>query len=124
MSRFQAGPSRWHPDAPVLIEYLLTKDPQFWFVGTSYSFGIIQAALVAEKVGSASTLSFVGSVTVVFIAVLAIPNARLIRWLGAQKTALLGVSLLGLGELSASFATKSIGGLFATVGVITGVGTR
>jgi hypothetical protein len=61
---------------------------------------------------------------VVFIAVLAIPNARLIMWLGAQKTALLGVSLLGLGELGASFATKNIGGLFATAGVITGVGTR
>lgn len=93
-------------------------------MGTSYSFGIIQAALVAEKVGSASTLAFVGSTTVVFIAILAIANARLIRWLGAQKTALLGVSLLGVGELGASFATKNIGGLFATTGVITGVGTR
>lgn len=90
----------------------------------AYSWGILQAAFVADKVGSASTLSFVGSVTVVFIAVLAIANVRLIRYLGAQKTALLGVSLLGLGEISASFATKNIGGLFATAGVITGIGTR
>ena len=96
----------------------------FWFVGTSYSWGILQAAFVADKVGSASTLSFVGSVTVVFIAVLAIANARLIRHLGAQKTALLGVSLLGLGEISASFVTTNIGGLFATAGVIMGIGTR
>lgn len=96
----------------------------FWFVGTTYSWGILQARFVADQVGSASTLAFVGSVTCVFIAVLAIANARLIRWLGAQKTALLGVSLLGLGELSASFATKSIGGLFATAGVIMGIGTR
>jgi Na+/melibiose symporter-like transporter len=63
-------------------------------------------------------------VTVVFIAILAIANARLIRWLGAQRTALLGISLLGVGELSASFTTKSIAGLFITAGVIMGVGVR
>lgn len=88
------------------------------------SWGILQAAFVADKVASASTLSFVGSVTVVFIAVLAIANSTLIRWLGAQRTALLGVSLMGIGELSASFATKSIAGLFVTAGVVMGVGVR
>jgi Na+/melibiose symporter-like transporter len=86
--------------------------------------GILQAAFVADKVASASTLSFVGSVTVVLIAILAIANARLNRWLGAQKTAVLGVSLLGLGEVSASFTTRNIGGLFVTAGFVMGVGVR
>ena len=91
---------------------------------TARDRGILQAAFVADKVASASTLSFVGSVTVVLIAILAIANARLIRWLGAQKTALLGVSLLGLGEVSASFTTRNIGGLFVTAGFVMGVGVR
>lgn len=86
--------------------------------------GILQAAFVAEKVASTSTLSFVGPVTAVFIAVLAIANARLIRWLGARKTALLGISLIGIGELSASFTTKSITGLFVTAGAVMGAGVR
>jgi hypothetical protein len=35
----------------------------FWFIGTTYSWGVIQAALVAQKLSSPSTLSFVGSLT-------------------------------------------------------------
>ncbi|MCJ1225546.1 hypothetical protein MMC12_002195 [Toensbergia leucococca] len=35
----------------------------WWYVGTTYSWGVIQAALVEHKLSSASTLSFVVSVT-------------------------------------------------------------
>jgi hypothetical protein len=56
--------------------------------------------------------------------VLALVNARIIRALGAQKTGLLGIGLLGLGEIASSFSTKSVGGLFATTGVVMGIGTR
>jgi hypothetical protein len=35
----------------------------FWFVGTSYSWGVIQAALVEENLSSPASLSFVGSLT-------------------------------------------------------------
>ncbi|KAJ7162825.1 major facilitator superfamily domain-containing protein [Mycena filopes] len=95
----------------------------YWFVGLSYSWGLMQAALVEAGVSSVSTLSFVGSLTVSCISALALVNARLIRFLGARRTALLGVFLLGLGVLLSGFATGNIGALFVTSGLITGVGT-
>lgn len=96
----------------------------WWFGGTMYSWGVIQSALVNEGVSQASTLSFVGALAVSFIAVMAIPNARIVQKLGAQKTGLLGVYLLGFGGILSSFTTRSVSGLFATNGVITGFGTR
>lgn len=93
-------------------------------VGTSYCWGVLQAALVAQNLSSPSTLSFVGSLWITCIALLALVNARLIRALGAQKTGLLGIGLLGLGELASSFSTKNVAGLFATTGIVMGVGSR
>ncbi|KAJ7197815.1 major facilitator superfamily domain-containing protein [Mycena pura] len=95
----------------------------WWSVGTGYNWGIIQAALVKQGLSSASTLSFVGSLTVAFISGLAVINARLIRFLGARRTALLGIFLIGLGEILSGFATRNIGALFVTTGTITGIGT-
>ena len=96
----------------------------FWFVGTSYSWGIIQAALVKQHLSSTSTLSFVGSLAVSFNSTLAIINARVIRKVGARSMGLLGVALLGLGAILSGFLTHRLGGLFVTVGVIMGTGTR
>ncbi|KAJ7659855.1 major facilitator superfamily domain-containing protein [Mycena rosella] len=79
----------------------------WWFVGTTYSWGIIQAALVKQGLSSASTLSFVGSSTVACISGLAIVNARVIRF-----------------WILSGFATLNIGALFFTTGAITGIGTR
>lgn len=96
----------------------------WWFVGTSYSWGVLQAALVKEGVSSSSTLAFVGSLAVACISFLGIINARLIRWLGAGVCAVSGVVLLGMGEILSGFAVKSIGGLFVTAGAIMGLGIR
>ncbi|ORY47091.1 major facilitator superfamily domain-containing protein [Leucosporidium creatinivorum] len=95
----------------------------FWFVGTSYSWGILQAALVEEKLAPATSLSFVGSLAVFFIAGLALVNARLIRLIGARNTGLLGIAFLGGSEILSGFATKSLPGLFVTSGVGMGIGT-
>ncbi|KAJ9205269.1 putative monocarboxylate transporter [Paecilomyces variotii] len=95
----------------------------WWFVGTSYCWGVTQAALVERGLSSPSTLSFVGSLTTACISFLAVLNARVIRKLGSRITALLGVLLVGLGEILSGFATENIGGLFMTSGVITGIGT-
>ncbi|KAL1963989.1 hypothetical protein VTN77DRAFT_7664 [Rasamsonia byssochlamydoides] len=94
----------------------------FWFVGTTYCWGVLQAALVEQGVSSPSTLAFVGSLTTGCISFLAVLNARVIRKLGARTTGLLGVFLLGLGEELSSFTTQNVGGLFTTVGVVMGVG--
>jgi hypothetical protein len=50
----------------------------WWFVGTTYSWGVIQAAVVKEGLSEASTRSFVGSLTTVCVAFLAIMNARIV----------------------------------------------
>jgi hypothetical protein len=96
----------------------------WWFVGTSYIWGIIQASLVAKGLASPSTLSFVGSLTVACIAIFAIINARIIRWLGARNTALTGVLLLSAGEILSGWCTESIAGLFICSGLISGIGSR
>ncbi|KAK9490519.1 major facilitator superfamily domain-containing protein [Lipomyces doorenjongii] len=94
----------------------------WWFVGASYTWGVLQAALVAQG-KSSSTLAFVGSLCPACISIFAVPNARLIRVLGARIIAFLGIFLLGLGSILSGFAEESIAGLFLTWGVIGGIGT-
>ncbi|KAF7310246.1 Monocarboxylate transporter [Mycena indigotica] len=76
----------------------------WWYLGISYSWGIVQAALVRRGLASPSTLSFVGSSAVACISGLAVVNAHMIRHLGAQRTALLGITMIGVGQLLSSFA--------------------
>ncbi|KAL5336312.1 major facilitator superfamily domain-containing protein [Aspergillus crustosus] len=94
----------------------------WWFVGTSYNWGIIQAALVKEGVSSASTLSFVGSLAAACISFLGVLNARLVRLLGTRACAVLGICFLGTGEILSGFAVHSVGGLFVTAGAVMGMG--
>ncbi|KAE8149076.1 MFS general substrate transporter [Aspergillus avenaceus] len=94
----------------------------WWFIGTAYCWGILQAALVKNGVSSSSTLSFVGSLAPACISFLGILNANIIRKIGTRISALLGIFLLGLGEVLSGFVTSNIGGLFATAGVVMGIG--
>ncbi|KAM0749364.1 MFS general substrate transporter [Meredithblackwellia eburnea MCA 4105] len=95
----------------------------FWYAGSSYSFGVIQAALVKEGVSTPATLAFVGSLTVACIAAFALVNARIIKILGSQKTAILGVLFQGTGGVLSGFTSKNVSGLFVTSGLIMGIGT-
>lgn len=95
----------------------------WWFVGASYTWGVMQAALVENKGYSSSTLAFVGSLCPACISLLAVPNARVIRLIGARVTALLGIFLLGLGSILSGFVTDNIVGLFMTWGFVGGLGT-
>ncbi|KGO43192.1 Major facilitator superfamily domain, general substrate transporter [Penicillium expansum] len=94
----------------------------WWFIGTSYCWGILQAALVKEGVSSSSTLAFVGSLATACISFLGILNARIIRKLGTRISAMVGVFFLGLGEVLSGFSAMNIGGLFATAGIVMGIG--
>lgn len=96
----------------------------WWFIGTAYSWGIFQAALVREGLSSSSTLAFVGSLAAACISFFGILNGRIIRKLGTRWSAIGGIFLLGLGEVLSGFATNNIGGLFMTAGVLMGAGTR
>lgn len=95
----------------------------FLFYGTTSSWGIFQAALVEHHLASTSTLSFVGSVTVFSTAILALAGARVLRLLGSRTTAIIGILLLGTGDILSGFTTDNIGGLFVTAGFVTGLGT-
>ncbi|KAF9884845.1 hypothetical protein FE257_001188 [Aspergillus nanangensis] len=94
----------------------------WWFIGTSYCWGILQNALVKEGVSSSSTLAFVGSLATACISFLGILNARIIRKLGTRVCAMIGVFMLGLSEVLSSFAIKNIGSLFVTGGILMGIG--
>ncbi|KAL4999331.1 major facilitator superfamily domain-containing protein [Aspergillus recurvatus] len=93
----------------------------WWFTGTSYSWGVLQAALVKDGVSSASTLAFVGSLAVACISFLGLLNATLIRKFGTRACGVLGIVFLGIGEILSGFALRSIGSLFVTAGAIMGV---
>lgn len=94
----------------------------FWFVGLSYTFGIMQSALVTQGLGSASTLSFIGSMAFALNAFLAILSARVLRRIGARSTAMAGTTFIGVGEIVAGSCTKTIPGLFFSAGVLVGIG--
>lgn len=104
----------------VAVSSLLT----FWFVGTSYSWGVIQAALLERQVASASTLAFVGSLAIACNAAFALPNSRLLVKLGARKLAVIGITSMGIGQILSGFSEKNIGALFVTAGLMMGYGVR
>ncbi|KAJ7868797.1 major facilitator superfamily transporter [Mycena olivaceomarginata] len=88
---------------------------RFWFVGSTYSWGLMQPQL-----------SFVGSSTAACISALGLINARVIRFLGARRTALLGISPIGLGQVLnvasvtlAQYFNKRRGLAMASCGTVT-----
>jgi hypothetical protein len=96
----------------------------WWYLGMSYSWGIMQTALVERGLSTAYTLSFIGSLCVTFNSILALAHARFIRLVGTRQAALIGVTCLGGGTVLSGFCTENVGGLFFTSGVLTGLGTR
>ncbi|KAI6380133.1 hypothetical protein MCOR25_001784 [Pyricularia grisea] len=94
----------------------------FWIVGISYSWGVMQAVLIARGLASPSTLSFAGSLAPTLIAATAVINAQFFRKVGARWMGTLGVFLLGLGQILAGFAIDNVAGLFMTNGFTVGLG--
>lgn len=94
----------------------------WWVIGTSYSWGVIQGALVEDGLSTTATLSFVGSLGPTMLAAVAILNSRIMRALGARNTGLLGISLVGCAEILSGFAVESLPGLFVTEGALLGFG--
>ncbi|KPI38771.1 Riboflavin transporter MCH5 [Cyphellophora attinorum] len=96
----------------------------FWYNGLSGSWGVIQTALLSTSLTNTptATITFVGSLYLCLSVALGIFGVRLISYLGARWTSTLGVALLGVGEVGASFSTGSIGGLFSTCSLVVGAG--
>lgn len=97
-------------------------DHSFFHAGSTYSFGVIQAALVREGLAPPSTLAFVGSLANACLSIFAIPNSNLIKRYGAKRVLMAGLTIKGVSEIIASFTTTNVAGLFVTSGLLTGIG--
>jgi MFS family permease len=79
--------------------------------------------LKEDGLASSSTLSFAGGLTSAMISFLAIINSNIIKRFGSKAVLLVGVTILGLGEVLSGWTVNNIGGFFVTVGFVMGVGT-
>ncbi|KAJ0280788.1 hypothetical protein CBS470a_008600 [Colletotrichum nupharicola] len=57
----------------------------WWIIGTSYSWGVIQSALVDDGLATPAVLSFVGSLAAALISAMAIINSRVMRRFGPRR---------------------------------------
>ncbi|KAL2839734.1 major facilitator superfamily domain-containing protein [Aspergillus pseudoustus] len=92
-------------------------------LGLIYSYGIVQLHLEKARLASVSTLSFIGSLSAAIAPLAAIIVARIIRAVGYRATAFMGAVLLGLGEFTAGWATRSVPAMFITQGALFGAGS-
>jgi MFS family permease len=96
----------------------------FWFNGIMTCWGVIQAALLRSNLPnvSTSTISFVGSLGLAVVVAFGLVGVRVIRLLGARTTAMLGVVFISAAQITSSFTTSNVSGLFGTSGVLFGLG--
>lgn len=96
----------------------------WWSLGTTYAWGVMQTALVADGLANPAVLSFVGSLQAALISALAIVNSLVVRKTGVRAAAILGAACMGGSEILSSFTLNNVGALFFTSGVLMGLGVR
>jgi MCP family monocarboxylic acid transporter-like MFS transporter 3 len=87
-------------------------------------WGVLQAALLDSTLSHVppSTLAYVGSLALGGGALYGLAAVRMMRWIGSRTTILIGVFLMGMSLIGASFCTSNLAGLFGTAGLIGGIG--
>lgn len=95
----------------------------FVYLGLVYSYGIVQLHLSEARLANISTLAFIGSVGAAMSPLLAMVAARVIHRVGYRATSMIGSILLGLGEFTAGWSTRSVPAMFVTQGFIFGLGS-
>ena len=95
----------------------------FVYLGLVYSYGIVQLHLSEARLANVSTLAFIGSVGAAMSPLLAMVAARVIHRVGYRTTSMIGSVLLGLGEFTAGWSTRSVPAMFVTQGFIFGLGS-
>lgn len=94
----------------------------WWVIGLTYVWGVYQGVLVERGVGSALALSFCGSISPALMASVGMLASRMMRSLGTRKLTILGIILMSLSQIMASFVTDHLVGLFFLPGVPLGLG--
>jgi MFS family permease len=87
-------------------------------------WGVLQAALLDSTMSHVppSTLAYVGSMALGGGALYGLAAVRMMRWVGSRTTNLVGVFLMGISLVGASFCTSNLAGLFGTAGLLGGIG--
>lgn len=94
----------------------------FFYLGQVYSFGVYQSQLEKQGVAPTWKLAFVSGLATGTMALIAVPCMLVIKYTSHKHVALCGSVLLGVGQIASSFATDNIPALFATQGLIVGIG--
>ena len=96
----------------------------WWAMGTTYSWGVMQDALVVRGLSTPAVLSFIGGLSAGLVGAMAIVNSWIIRGVGVRCAGMVGVGLIGGSEVLSSFAVNNLGALFFTSGALLGMGIR
>ena len=96
----------------------------WWAMGTTYSWGVMQDALVVKGLSSPAVLSFIGGLSTGLVGAMAVVNSWIIRGVGVRCAGMAGVAFMGGSEILSSFAVENLGALFFTSGVLMGTGIR
>lgn len=96
----------------------------WWAMGTTYSWGVLQDALVLEGLSTPAVLSFIGGLSTGLVGAMAVVNSWIIRGVGVRCAGMAGVALMGGSEILSSFAVRNLGALFFTSGALLGLGIR
>tara|TARA_R110002003_G_scaffold70_22_gene6519 strand:+ start:3152 stop:4093 length:942 start_codon:yes stop_codon:yes gene_type:complete len=87
-------------------------------------WGVLQAALLDSTMSHVppSTLAYVSSMALGGGALYGLAAVRMMRWVGSRTTNVVGVFLMGISLVGASFCTSNLAGLFGTAGLLGGIG--
>jgi MFS family permease len=87
-------------------------------------WGVLQAALLDSSLKGVapSTLAYIGSLGLAGGVLYGLAATRLMRYVGCRSTVLLGIFLMGMGLIGASFCTSNVPGLFGSYSLICGLG--
>jgi MCP family monocarboxylic acid transporter-like MFS transporter 3 len=96
----------------------------FCYNGFINCWGVLQAALLDSTMSHvpASTLAYVGSMSLAGSTLFGLGAVRLMRWKGSRTTTMFGVTIMGLSLIGASFCTSDFAGLFVTAGFLGSIG--
>jgi MCP family monocarboxylic acid transporter-like MFS transporter 3 len=96
----------------------------FCYNGFINCWGVLQAALLDSTMSHipASRLAYVGSMSLAGTTLFGLGAVRMMRWVGSRTTMLIGVFLMGMSLIGASFCTGNLAGLFGTAGFMGSVG--
>ncbi|KAK5726658.1 hypothetical protein LTR15_002546 [Elasticomyces elasticus] len=97
----------------------------FHFNGFTGSWGVLQSHLLETSLQNVptSTITFVGSLLTAAAVAFGLVIVRITRFIGARYSAIIGVLLLGMGQLLSGFTTSQVGGLFGLSGFMAGLGS-